>query len=293
MSNNNDNSNNNEEDKKRGRKKKFQIESIKKLRESQKDEDKTLVTPNLPINQLDTQEQISMGSLNLTVYKQNSINVKDLRKDFDNIFGLNSQERAPNVLTQEVKKPSVSLITSSRTSTSTNGGSGVSTNGVGVSTNGGGVSTNVSTNGSGAITKNVHVLIKSFVDKFKESKKWPENSDLLCWWCCHQFTSIPVPCPINYEPATGKYEIKGIFCSWECSAAFSVENYKSLTHIYNLTKCEDIKVAPSKYTLKSFGGYLTIDEFRNIHSTRNNYKVQHSTDKLSYVNQEILEIYNQ
>ena len=143
--------------------------------------------------------------------------------------------------------------------------------------------------------KEIFRILNSFSDD--NLKEWPLKTDILCWWCCHSFETEPVPCIIGYDKIKQKYKAKGIFCSWECACAYSIDTYKSLSYMYLYRQmltdevCDDLKVAPNKIVLKSFGGHLTIDEFRNFHE-KNNHEIKISTDYLSYVNQDILELYN-
>lgn len=101
---------------------------------------------------------------------------------------------------------------------------------------------------------------------------WLEKTDVCCWWCCHDFDSIPVGLPIHYDSITRKFRVKGVFCSFACMIAYknSVPTrqvdylikflYQQLTSESLATKLEP---APPRCTLKMFGGELTIDEFRN------------------------------
>jgi hypothetical protein len=52
---------------------------------------------------------------------------------------------------------------------------------------------------------------------------------------------------------------------------------------------EQIIVSPSKYCLKSFGGYMSINDFRSLDNSKT---FMISTEGLSYINQDIIEIKN-
>lgn len=135
-----------------------------------------------------------------------------------------------------------------------------------------------------------------------------------CFWCRNPFATIPIGCPVTYVPRKlsrkyvsvmnqNRYEINedtlltelecavaenvtllsdkpfyqtdGIFCSFNCCAAFIHDNkskqlyfssYMLLVKMYNdmfkkpITK---IVVAPDWRLLKQYGGHLSISEFRN------------------------------
>jgi hypothetical protein len=144
--------------------------------------------------------------------------------------------------------------------------------------------------------KKIHKLLFKFSSKLEKSYEWPTKCNINCWWCCMQFNTIPVPCVSNYDQKRDRYGIYGIFCSWGCSAAFSVENYKQIYGVRRLRKewtglNDKIEIAPNKYVLKAFGGYMNIEDFRK--SPQLDRQILISTQKLSYVNQDILEIYNE
>ena len=108
-----------------------------------------------------------------------------------------------------------------------------------------------------------------------------------CWWCRH---SIPenvhlIGCPIKYQraafPSSGTlggnehFETEGFFCSFNCVLAYNNEVsqhniryresggllYKKLFGCYPYQM--NIKPAPSWKILKSYGGDMTIQEYRN------------------------------
>jgi len=96
----------------------------------------------------------------------------------------------------------------------------------------------------------------------------------LCWHCCHP---IPRECKtLNYPfklLSSGKYQVGGQFCSWECIKGYARDNMSrvvsgvhqmSIRHyrkmITGLT--DQVIPAPPKIVLKAFGGHLDIEEFR-------------------------------
>lgn len=99
--------------------------------------------------------------------------------------------------------------------------------------------------------------------------------ETLCWWCCHNWEGEFLHLPFKIDPKTKNYVTMGNFCSWACMAAFNMDrngihagskinmliasNHKKMTGVL-----KHPKPAPSRYVLKSFGGELTIDEFRNL-----------------------------
>ena len=94
-----------------------------------------------------------------------------------------------------------------------------------------------------------------------------------CWWCCHPYESPTLHMPFNYDDKIKKFKTAGQFCSWSCIKAYALERYglnkgglicQNLTLLKKHTTGELTRTwpAPSRQTLKVFGGTLTIDEFR-------------------------------
>ena len=96
----------------------------------------------------------------------------------------------------------------------------------------------------------------------------------LCWWCCHPWEGEELNLPFKIEPKTKNYLTMGQFCSWSCMKSFNmdrngthkgsiVNEYITALHNKMTDKFKIIQRAPDRYALKSFGGDLTIEEFRN------------------------------
>lgn len=98
-----------------------------------------------------------------------------------------------------------------------------------------------------------------------------KNSNNLCWHCCHKFDTLPIYLPEKKQDNT--YHVYGYFCSFNCALSYNVDlnDYKVWERNSLLVqlqfdlikKCSTIFPAPNKYLLKSFGGNMTIEEFRN------------------------------
>ncbi len=97
-----------------------------------------------------------------------------------------------------------------------------------------------------------------------------------CFWCCHNIEYKLYGMPISYDSINDTYTLYGSFCSLQCANAynFSVHNgsdkvWEINGFIQMLAKRNGyqnyIRPAPSRYLLKMFNGYLTIDEFRKLH----------------------------
>jgi hypothetical protein len=297
----------------RGRKKKFQIESIKKLRDPNTEEDRVVFSTNNDYQDTvhephSNVSQISFGSLIVTKHNSQPVDKHELRKMFNDDFELSPSEKVSNVLLQEQQnkktvKDTVDIINkkdvnnhedSSEDDLQKSNSAATKTNFV-----------------KKIHKKKVYKVLDHFINEMSKESKWPSKTSVWCWWCCHPFDTQPIPCPINYDKIHDRFEVKGVFCSIGCCAAYSVENYKSLTHVYTFNKrilketdhdtISSFKTAPSKTVLKVFGGHMSIEEFRSysdpslISETSEHWKDNHvinlSTDNISYINQQILEEY--
>ena len=129
------------------------------------------------------------------------------------------------------------------------------------------------------IDNSLHYTMIHFSEANKD-KKLPEHTNVACYWCTENFSCRPVGLPIRYE--NDIFYVDGCFCSPECAAAYNFDNLNSsdIWERYGLlnllyikiigNKQITIKLAPPRRTLKKFGGFLTIEEFRKMND--NYYK---------------------
>lgn len=120
------------------------------------------------------------------------------------------------------------------------------------------------------IKKNLKNILYEFINA-NNDKTWPESTNTHCWWCCHQFTWMPCSLPEYYKK--DKFYVSGCYCSFNCTASYNFskndddvwERYSLLNLMYKKLynqKLTKINLAPPRETLKMFGGYLSIEEFR-------------------------------
>ena len=105
--------------------------------------------------------------------------------------------------------------------------------------------------------------------------KWPEKVDTCCWWCCNQFECSPCTLPFKYDSLRKRFSFVGVFCSWNCVKAYNLDKNDQkkyerselitllVKQLYSIYDALIIKTAPPRQCLKMFGGYMSIDEFRN------------------------------
>jgi hypothetical protein len=120
------------------------------------------------------------------------------------------------------------------------------------------------------IKKNLKNIMYEFINS-NDNKTWPESTNIYCWWCCHPFTCTPCAIPEYYKK--DKFYVYGCFCSFNCAASYNFskndddiwERYSLLNLMYKKlynNKLVKINLAPPREILKIFGGYMSIEEFR-------------------------------
>ena len=119
------------------------------------------------------------------------------------------------------------------------------------------------------------IVLKSDLDLYNTTFKKTnmKKSNHVCWWCFHNFDSIPIGIP--EKMIKKNFYLYGNFCSFNCTLAYinKINDWKrseriSLLHqlyykLFDITDYEMIKTAPPRETLKITGGNLSIEEFRN------------------------------
>ncbi len=109
-------------------------------------------------------------------------------------------------------------------------------------------------------------------------------NSLSCWWCRHPIPEnlLPIGCPIKYHKSVGSsreyFDTEGFFCSFNCVVAYNNDVcqtniryretggliyllYKKIFDHYPYQM--NIKPALSWKVLKSYGGEMSIHEYRN------------------------------
>jgi hypothetical protein len=100
-----------------------------------------------------------------------------------------------------------------------------------------------------------------------------EDAQRLCWHCCHPWNGQTVMYPFAFDDRSQKFKLGGQFCSWECVKGYARDTMSRVlsgVHQINIRyyrkkmtgMTDSVMPAPPKIVLKSFGGHMTIDEFR-------------------------------
>lgn len=113
-------------------------------------------------------------------------------------------------------------------------------------------------------------VLKDFEQKNKNNE-WPANTSIACYWCCHSFCNAPVGIPVSFHK--DHFEVFGCFCSLECAAAYNFKSHESVDEMWErhnliqllsrkMGNSNVIRPAPDRLSLKMFGGFMTIEDFR-------------------------------
>lgn len=273
------------EPKKRGRKKMCEIDSIQKLRQN-KTSNGTIVIETKKIDKTKTenveQKQISFGKFNIIVQQPQPMSSEEIRSYFDKKFKIDESDKSAKMISQDTKsntipEPIAEDCTIKKVS-----------NYLKVEEK-----QNIKKEQKVSQIYKVNRILSNFINAIEH--EWPKKTDISCWWCCHKFDTMPIPCPVKYDSIRDRYNVNGVFCCWGCVAAYSIEKYTSLALVYQLKNKlqphnfdSDIYISPSRYCLKEFGGYMDIEQFRNNSEAK--YDIMISSETMEYINQDIVEI---
>ena len=296
------------EKKKRGRKKKYEIENFKKINNREQlnnfnhhiaysDDDDPIETDNV--------KKVSFGNLDITVVKKNSTD----QENFRNKFSIPTPKPTPNsnlILNPEVNETN-SVINENEYSSDEEKEIPIE---------------NILSLNQENFEK-YYKENKKYVTDFSETIKdqslkrirvistlknviteseWPEKVESCCWWCCHPFECSPCTLPYKYDSLRKRFYFIGVFCSWSCTKSYNFErnDHKKyersglitllIQQLYGITKAIAIKTAPPRQSLKMFGGYMNITEFRNTDSVVDAFKINQLN--FNFTHPEITEVTN-
>jgi hypothetical protein len=102
---------------------------------------------------------------------------------------------------------------------------------------------------------------------------YPSSTGVWCHHCAHPFDGIPVMLPTMRCAVSKRFEVHGVFCSFNCAKRRAIDMNKPRSLeicalVSDFYKCiigvrERVIAAPPKIALKVFGGTMTIEEFRS------------------------------
>ena len=258
--------------KKRGRKKKYEIENFDKIihRDEINNFNHNIVYSDdeeLSEDKKNSIKQISFGNLNITISKkvQETCPAEDVIQFKSNIKNslINENEWESD---EEKEIPMETIVNCEKHYNTTQK-----------------YTTNEITNEPCIKKIRVVTCLKNTLPNLEND--WPEKTDVACWWCCHKFDTCPCTLPTKHDPLRKRFTFIGIFCSWNCTKSynFNMSDHKKyerssiitllIQQLYGVYNAINIKAAPPRQSLKMFGGYLSIDEFRSNSSTVDSYSI--------------------
>ena len=133
-------------------------------------------------------------------------------------------------------------------------------------------------------------LIRHYDNIYSEGKEL-ERTNVYCFNCCHPFYNKPFTLPIDYNPTLKRYKVFGNFCSPNCAKRYAMDDKKSSNTVSILSQmCREmysysytIKAAPSRFTLKCFGGKLSIEDYRNSFLDKRVFNLKPVNSKVVYL----------
>lgn len=105
-------------------------------------------------------------------------------------------------------------------------------------------------------------------------ERWPETTDVACWYDTFPFSTVPVPLPHHYDQQKKAFVVYGNVCSVQCGLAYMhresrrhdlwerIVLFEDMMHKVFHIKTMGCEPAPPFLTLTRFGGFFSIEEFR-------------------------------
>jgi hypothetical protein len=126
--------------------------------------------------------------------------------------------------------------------------------------------------------------------KFSDAKL--EVTQIRCFYCHHTFDNPPFYLPYDYSSVIDRYKLFGNFCSPNCVKAYCIDNktFQNKTHLigqfYRKLFGPDFRItpAPSILNLDSYGGKMSIEEFRKSLYTNSRYTINNINSKVVHIN---------
>ena len=118
-----------------------------------------------------------------------------------------------------------------------------------------------------------------------------KTTNIRCFNCHHTFCNIPFFLPYDYSSVLNRYKLFGNFCSPNCVKAYCINNRTFNNKIYLIGQFYRklfgpefrINPAPSILNLDSYGGKMSIEEFRKSLYTNSRYTINNINCKVEYI----------
>lgn len=113
-------------------------------------------------------------------------------------------------------------------------------------------------------------LLQCYSVKTGETFTPPPKTDVHCFWCTHCFEGSPSFLPVKEESSV--YHVYGNFCTPQCGLAYllyehmdSHVRWERMALLHRMYRSIDrLYPAPPRESLTTYGGYYSIDKFREL-----------------------------
>ena len=247
------------EKKKRGRKKKWESFAHTKVIMPESDEESV---QHNDVNNIDSEnyekESVAFGNLNITVHTNKEIsNTDKIKSTICNNINSNNRLSTCKI---ELSNSDIEDNTDDET-------------------------------GYEYVPKNSKIKLMRHYDNIYSEGKELERTNVYCFNCCHPFYNKPFTLPIDYHPILKRYKVFGNFCSPNCAKRYAMDDKKLSNTVSILSQmCREmysysytIKAAPSRFTLKCFGGKLSIEDYRNSFLDKRVFNLKPVNSKVVYL----------
>lgn len=117
-------------------------------------------------------------------------------------------------------------------------------------------------------------------------------TDIRCFNCHHTFENTPFFLPFDYSSHLDRYKLFGNFCSPNCAKSYCINNkiFENKIHLvgqfYRKLFGPNFRInpAPSVLHLNTYGGKMSIEEFRKSFYTNSRYTINNINSKVVYMN---------
>lgn len=117
-------------------------------------------------------------------------------------------------------------------------------------------------------------------------------TDIRCFNCHHTFKTPPFFLPFDYSNFLDRYKLFGNFCSPNCAKSYCINNKTFENKVYLIGQFyrklfgPDFRItpAPSVLNLNTYGGKMSIEEFRDSLYKNSRYTINNINCKIVYIN---------
>lgn len=140
--------------------------------------------------------------------------------------------------------------------------------------------------------KDSHKTLKHYTNNTDVISTKMKVSDIRCFNCHHTFSNIPFFLPFDYSSTLDRYKLFGNFCSPNCAKSYCMNNKTFENKSYILGQFYRklfgpnfrINPAPSILNLETYGGKMSIEEFRKSFYTNSRYTINNINTKVIHIN---------